>query len=376
MERLITRDLIDWKKQGAKRPLVLQGARMVGKTWILKEFGARNYDNVAYFDLKEMPQVCRIFQENKSVEIIVKALMLAGGVKIFPEKTLIIFDNADQCPEAVKAFTLGARNYHVAAAVTGFKEISGAEHLKMYPMNFSEFLMAGGNGDVVDYLQYIEFIEPIAEEFFYPLYETLRTYFETGGMPEIVKMAVEGRPAVMREAAMTPIIEANEQAETMEYVVEKFDGMDGGFGEKLDADGEVRRYLLDVGLGNSVLQIAASAPTEENRIFVGSKGLLAKNYVLETLMMQLGNVPKFWREGDFGPEADFVIERDGQVIPVAVKYARNVKTDSLEAFKGAFPETKLKVIFSLENLWIQGDVLNIPLFMADQADMLMAMALE
>ena len=366
MERLILRNMIQWKKWGAQDPLVLQGARMVGKTWALREFGARNYENTAYFDFQKTPQIENIFIDNKSVETIVKALMLVSGVKIFPGKTLIVLDNVDLCPAAIGAFSKEGHGYHVAGAVTGFKKIEGAQHLKMYPMNFSEFLMAGGNGDVVDYLEYIEFIEPIAEEFFYPLYETMRTYFETGGMPEIVKMAVEGRPLVMRESAMLPIVEANEQAEQMEYIVKPFE----------DSAEQNRRYLLDVGLGNSILQLSASAPSEENRIFVASKGLLSKNYVLETLTMQLGKVPMYWLGGQFGPELDFVIERKDEILPVAVKYARNVKTDSLDAFAEAYPETKLKIVFSLENLSLQGDVLNIPLFMADQADMLISMALE
>lgn len=441
MKRLILDKLLVWKKSPYRKPLILKGVRQVGKTWILKKFGRLYYDSVAYFNFDENPEFKQFFQLTKDVNRILQNLMLVSSQKIEPDKTLIIFDEVQDCPEVInslKYFCENAPHYHVACAgsllgVAPAKPssfpVGKVNFMQIDPMSFTEFLLANGDENLVHYLESIESIEPIPEAFFNPLSEKLKMYYVTGGMPESVLMWTEARDVNAMQEALSAIIEAYERdfgkhpnasefpkismiwksissqlarenkkflykavkegARAREYedalqwlvdakLVHKVyrctaPGLPLSAYDDLSA---FKIYLVDVGLLRSLSQLAPSAFGEGNRLFTEFKGALTENYVLQTLVTQFEVEPRYWSQTNPPYEVDFLIQRENDIFPVEVKAETNTKSRSLKKYKELFADqVKLRIRFSLDNLKLDGDVLNIPLFMADHTDRLIGMAL-
>ena len=203
--------------------------------------------------------------------------------------------------------------------------------MQMDPMTFTEFLLANGDENLAEYLETADIIEPLPDAFFNPLYEKLKMYYVTGGMPEPVKMWTEAR------------------------------------------DVDALQWLVDARLA----QLAPTAFGEGNRLFTEFKGALTENFVLQTLITQFEVTPRYWTQTNPPYEVDFLIQRENDIFPVEVKSEANTASRSLKKFKELFPDqVKLRVRFSLDNLKLDGDVLNIPLFMADQTDRLIGIALR
>jgi len=175
MERFILNDLIKWKNSKYRKPLILKGVRQVGKTWILKEFGDRYYENIAYFNFDENPEYKQFFQTTKDINRILQNLMLISGYKIVAEKTLIIFDEIQNAPEVInslKYFYENAPEYHIACAgsllgITLAKPssfpVGKVDFLNIYPMSFSEFLLANGDENLKLFLDSLNDIENIPD---------------------------------------------------------------------------------------------------------------------------------------------------------------------------------------------------------------------
>ena len=223
MERLILKKLLEWKNSPYRKPLILKGVRQVGKTWVLKEFGKRYYENTAYFNFDENEEYRQFFETTKDVNRILQNLMMASGQKIMPEKTLIIFDEIQDCPNVInsmKYFYENAPQYHIACAGSLLRialakpssvPVGKINFMQIDPMNFTEFLLANGNENLVNYLETVDTIEPIPDAFFNPLYEKLKMYYVTGGMPESVKMWTEARDVAAMQEALSDIIGAYER---------------------------------------------------------------------------------------------------------------------------------------------------------------------
>lgn len=441
MKRLILDKLLVWKKSPYRKPLILKGVRQVGKTWVLKEFGRLYYESVAYFNFEENPEFKQFFQLTKDVNRILQNLMFVSGQKIEPQKTLIIFDEVQGCPEVInslKYFCENALHYHVACAgsllgVAPVKPssfpVGKVNFMQIDPMSFTEFLLANGDENLVHYLESVESIEPIPEAFFNPLSEKLKMYYVTGGMPESVLMWTEARDVNAMQEALSAIIGAYERdfgkhpnasefpkismiwksissqlarenkkflykavkegARAREYedalqwlvdarLVHKVyrctaPGLPLSAYDDLSA---FKIYLVDVGLLRRLSQLAPSAFGEGNRLFTEFKGALTENYVLQTLVTQFEVEPRYWSLTNPSYEVDFLIQRENDIFPVEVKAETNTKSKSLKKYKELFADqVKLRIRFSLDNLKLGGDVLNIPLFMADHTDRLIGMAL-
>ena len=157
MERLLMRKLLNWKNSKYRKPLILKGVRQVGKTWLLKEFAKRHYENIAYFNFDEHPEYKQFFESTKDVDRILQNLMMASGERVNlskPENTLIVFDEIQECPNALntlKYFYENKAHYHVACAgsllgITLSKPVSfpvgKVDFLEITPMTFTEFLLA------------------------------------------------------------------------------------------------------------------------------------------------------------------------------------------------------------------------------------------
>ena len=223
MERFILNDLIKWKNSKYRKPLILKGVRQVGKTWILKEFGNRYYENIAYFNFDENPEYRQFFQTTKDINRILQNLILISGYKIVPEKTLIIFDEVQDAPEVInslKYFYENAPEYHIACAgsLLGIVlakpssfPVGKVDFLNIYPMSFSEFLLANGDENLKLFLDSLNNIENIPDAFFNPLYEKLKMYYITGGMPEAVYMWTQERDIELVRKTLNNILEAYER---------------------------------------------------------------------------------------------------------------------------------------------------------------------
>lgn len=442
MKRLIMSKLLAWKNSPYRKPLILKGVRQVGKTWILKEFGKLYYKNIAYFNFDENKEYKQFFETTKNVERILQNLMLASGQKIEPENTLIIFDEVQDCPEVInsmKYFCENAPQYHVACAgsllgITLAKPssfpVGKVNFMQINPMTFTEFLLANGDENLAKYIEQIDKIEPIPDAFFNPLYEKLKMYYVTGGMPESVLMWTKARDVNAMQETLFEIITAYERDFAKHPNVSEFPKIsmiwnsipsqlareNKKFLYKVVKNGARAReyedalqwlvsaqlvykiyrstapslpiaayddvsafkiYLADVGLLRRLAQLAPTAFSEGNRLFTEFKGALTENYVLQALLTQFEVMPRYWSQTNPPYEVDFLIQRENDLFPVEVKSEANINSRSLKKFKELFPnQTKLRIRFSLNNLKLDDDMLNIPLFMADYTDKLIELALK
>ncbi|MDE7339499.1 MAG: ATP-binding protein [Lachnospiraceae bacterium] len=442
MERFALQKLQDWKNSPHRKPLILKGVRQVGKTWLLKEFGSRYYENAAYFNFDENEEYRQFFEMTKDVERILQNLMMASGQKILPEKTLIIFDEVQDCPAVInslKYFCENTPQYHVAcagsllgialAAPSSFP-VGKVHFMQIEPMNFSEFLLANGDENLVRYLNDIECLEPIPDAFFHPLCEKLKMYYVTGGMPEAVLMWTKERDVNAMQEVLSDIINAYERdfakhpdrnefpkismiwnsipsqlsrenkkfiyravkegARAREYEDALQWLVDARLVYKIyrsraprlplaayDDLSAFKIYLVDVGLLRRLALLAPTAFGEGNRLFTEFKGALTENYILQALSAQFEAQLRYWSQNNPPHEVDFLIQRENDIFPIEVKAESNIAGKSLRKFKELFPEEiKLRIRFSLNNLKLDGDMLNIPLFMADNTAKLIGKALE
>ena len=442
MERKIINDLLKWKDSPYRKPLILKGVRQVGKTWILKEFGRRYYENTAYFNFDENEDYKQFFETTKDVSRILQNLMLASGEKILPGKTLIIFDEVQDCPKVInsmKYFCENAPEYHIACAgsLLGIAlakpssfPVGKVDFMHIDPMTFSEFLVANGDENLAKYMESVDTIEPIPDAFFHPLYEKLKMYYVTGGMPEPVLMWTQNRDTGAMQHSLSGIIDAYERDFAKHPDTKKFPKIsmvwksipsqlareNKKFIYKVVKPGARAReyedalqwlvdarlvhkvyrssapglpiaayddlsafkiYLVDVGLLRRLSQLAPTVFGEGNRLFTEFKGALTENYVLQTLIPQFEVAPRYWTQTNPPYEVDFLIQRENDIFPIEVKSEANTTSRSLKKFKELFPDkVKLRIRFSLDNLKLDGDMLNIPLFMADQTDRLIGIALK
>lgn len=442
MERLLLNDLVKWKESKYRKPLILKGVRQVGKTWILKEFGRLYYKNIACFNFEEHEEYKQFFEKTKDVDRILQNLVMASGQTVKPQETLIIFDEIQECYDALNAlkyFCENAPGYHVvcAGSLLGIAlsrhvsfPVGKVDFLDIRPMTFTEFLMANGDGNLAEYMQKIESIEPVPDAFFNPLYEKLKMYFVTGGMPEAVRAWTQERDVELIQQALSNILGAYERdfakhsepkdfpklsliwksipsqlaRENKKFLYKAVKGgarareyedalqwlCDATLTYKIfrsaapglpvsgyDDLSAFKLYLVDVGLLRRLSLLAPSAFGEGNRLFVEFKGALSENYILQALMNQFEAAPRYWAMDNPHYEVDYLIQRENDIFPVEVKSEDNVESKSLKKFAEKYGDRiKLRVRFSMQNLKQDGDVLNIPLFMADYADALIGMALK
>lgn len=440
MERFILNNLIEWKNSKYRKPLILKGVRQVGKTWILKEFGKNYYKNFVYFNFDENIEYLQFFQTTKDPRRILQNLMLISGEKIEAENTLVIFDEIQDAPEVInslKYFYENIPEIHIACAgsLLGIAlakpssfPVGKVDFLSINPMTFSEFLIANGDQNLKSYLDSVDSIENIPDAFFNPLCEKLKMYYLTGGMPEAVYIWTHERNTELMLKSLNNIIEAYEKDFAKHPNIKEFPKIsmiwksipsqlsreNKKFIYKVVKEGARAReyedalqwlvdanlvnkiyrssapklplsayddlsafkiYLVDVGLLNRLSLLSPSAFAEGNRLFTEFKGALTENYILESLENQFETKARYWTDNIY--EIDFLIQHENQVIPIEVKAGINLKSRSLKKFTEKYKdEVKLKIRFSLDNLKLDDDILNIPIFMADYTKYLISLVLK
>lgn len=436
MKRNILQNLTEWKKSKRRKPLLLRGARQVGKTWALQEFGRTCFSNCLYINFEKQPEYRQFFQTTKDVRRILPNLAMSNRERITPE-TLIVFDEIQECGEALntlKYFCEDAPEYYVAGAgsLLGLKLSHGfpvgkVNFLEMGPMSFEEFLVACGEENLTAYIRSIDRIEAIPEVFFNPLTERLKMYFITGGMPEVVKTWAEDWDIAAADEVLTEILNSygsdfGKHADSSDFhkIQLVWDSLpsqlskenkkflystvkDGARAREYenavnwlccaevvckvtrikkpglpvtayDDRSAFKIYMGDVGLLRKKAALSTAAFTEGSRLFTEFKGALTENYVLESVSRQFELKPRYWADGQY--EVDFILQRGNSLIPVEVKAGGNVKSASLRNYCIRYrDETPLAVRMSMKNLSFDGKILNVPLFLADRLNDLIGIAL-
>ncbi|SDK82328.1 hypothetical protein SAMN04487898_11267 [Pedobacter sp. ok626] len=435
IERTVQKKLSAWKIDANRKPLVLQGARQVGKTWLLKHFGATEFDNVAYFNFEEQPDLKQFFENTKDIQRIVQNLSLVHGLPIEPQKTLIIFDEIQECNEALntlKYFYENAPEYAVTSAgsLLGVAMSKGnsfpvgkVDFLQVNPISFSEFLSAD-DPKLFAYIESIDKLEPIPDIFFNPLVDKLKKFFICGGMPEAVVTLLEQEDIGKTQQVLQNIINAyaldfSKYAESKD--VPKINHLWSSIPSQLARDnkkflyqsvrtgarsreyedallwlshaGLVHRvfkitkpglpvsayddlsafklYLIDVGLLRRLSLLDPIAVREGNRLFTEFKGALTENYVLQHLVKNFEVQPRYWTSGNQA-EVDFIIQVKNEIIPIEVKSDENVRSKSLSIYNGLY-EPSIRARYSLRNLKKDDGLINIPLFLVDYTEKLLAL---
>ena len=435
MKRTIMKSLSEWCASKRRKPLVLRGARQVGKTWVLEEFGKNFPGGCVRFNFDKNPEYAQFFQSTKDVKRILQNLAMASGQRITPD-TLIIFDEIQACGAALnslKYFKEDAPEYYVASAgsLLGLQLSSGfpvgqVDFLEMGPMTFTEFLYADGADNFADYLASVNEFTPVPDAFFTPLTEKLKHYFITGGMPESVLVWTEDKDPREVDSVLTDIIysyesdfgkhAAPEDVPKIRYIWQSLPSQLAKENKKFlysvvkpgarareyenalnwlkDADivSKVNRitkpglpvsayddlsafkiYAVDVGLLRRLSHLPTTAFVEQNRLFTEFKGALTENFVHQSLKRHFEVAPRYWSEAPY--EVDFLVQRGDDIIPIEAKAGESIKSTSLKRYaKNYEEETPLMIRLSMRNLSFDGKLLNVPLFMVDELDRLVGLA--
>ncbi len=426
MYRRIMEELIKWKKCKERKPLILRGARQVGKTYIIKQFGEENYDGVAYFNFDHDTQLQNMFETTKDPKSILEQLSFVYGKAILPEKTLIVFDEIQECPNALnslKYFEEEAKEYHIVSAgsLLGIRlshtsfPVGKVDFLDMYPMTFTEFLEADGQKNLVNYMDSIKKIENIPDIFFNKLSEKLKAYFIIGGMPEVVDSWTKYKDMekvnkiqdnILKSyesdfSKHTTNVEANrisiiwnsipsqisKENKKFLYQVAKNGARareyEGAVNWLRDANvvnkiynvtkpsmpligyndlASFKMYLNDVGLLRKKTDLDSKVIIEGNKLFQEFKGALTENYVLQTLVAN--GLKPYYYTFDNKYEIDFIIQYQNEIIPIEVKSGKSVNNTSLKVYNEVNkPKTRIRL--SMKNLSKDDNLINIPLFMIE-----------
>lgn len=423
MERHATQALIAWKSSRNRKPLILKGARQVGKTWLMKEFGKTYYDNTAYFNFDETDDLRAIFETSKDPHRIVELLSMIADEKILPEKTLIILDEIQECPEALntlKYFKEKANDYHVIAAGSLLGTLLAQPKsypvgmvnlLHLYPLTFDEFLNAT---DPALYTYYcsIEKEQPILELFHNRLLEAYNNYLIIGGMPECVAAWIDSKDPAAVAAIQRDLIEIYENdfskhngsinsgrilmvfrsiVSQLAKANEKF--MYSAVRESARARDfeEAIEWLVSAGMLNRVFNVSkpehplpAFDKRDQFRLFVFDTGLLkqmagidndaillqsdyqfkgplTENYVLQQLCDQFDVAPRYF--SDKNSEIDFLLQVGTDIVPIEVKAGEDRSAPSFRKYIDKYHPTHA-IRFSKRGYRKDGAFTNLPLYLA------------
>lgn len=427
--RKIVEQLKEWRSRRDRKPLLLSGARQIGKTWVLKEFGKECFDNVAYFSLDKDTSICQMFQTTKDPFRLLPQLSILCGEEIKPQTTLLIIDEIQECPEALqslKYFCEDAPEYAVvcAGSLLGVYlnhenqsfPVGKVNHLSMYPLTFAEYLDSYDN-NLYSYYQQINEIEPIPQIFYDKLKEAYLSYCVCGGMPEVAMNMINGCDVTAVETKLNDILNdysrdfvkytkpvlANRIDQVWQSLPSQLARENRKFVYQLVRPGARAReyedaltwlqragivykiialtkpglplkayddlstfkiYAVDMGILRKLAEMDASLYYQDSPIFSEFKGALAENAVLHSLVNQFDKSIRYWAS-EYKAEIDFLIVENNEIIPVEVKADTNISGKSIVQYEKEF-HPKLRIRYSMLNLKLDGNMLNIPLFLADK----------
>lgn len=424
MYRNKIQELKKWKESSSRKPLIIRGARQVGKTWLMQEFGKEYYEKCAYINFDDNTRMKKLFEEDFDLNRIIQGLKIESGVNIEPENTLIILDEIQETPKALKAlkyFCENAREYHIisAGSLLGGAMHSGTsfpvgkvEFLDLTPLSFYEFIEALGENDLLKLLKSNDF--DMINVFDTKLKEYLKLYYYIGGMPEVVSSYTENKDLSEVRRIQKTLLDDYEQdfskhapnniiprirqlwnniptqlakenrkfiyglvregARAREYEIALSWLIDCGLIYQVNRVNNnkvplsayqdfsaFKLYLLDVGLLSAMAGIDARTLLEGNEIFEEFKGSLTEQYVLCQLK-QCTNLDVFYWSSDTGiAEVDFITQIGRKTIPIEVKASENLQAKSLKSFVEKY-DTKTNVRTSMSAYRKDDWLINIPLY--------------
>ena len=424
MYRIAIEKLYKWKNSKRRKPLIIEGARQVGKTWLMKEFGKQAYADTVYINFDSNSRMADLFSADLDTDRLILGLELYAGRKINPDNTLLIFDEVQEVPRALaslKYFYENAPQYHIvcAGSLLGIALHQGTsfpvgkvDFLKLYPLSFSEFLMATGNERFAELLknQDYEMITSFKQTYI----DTLKHYYFVGGMPEAVQSFAESKDFNEVRAIQKRILAAYEQdfsKHAPNEIVPKIRMLWNSIPSQLAREnkkfiyglvregGRAREYetaimwLSDCGLVHKVSRVnAAGIPLKAyedlkafklfivdvgllgcmtglrqrtlldgDDLFVEFKGALTEQYVCQQLKT-IEDLGIYYYTNDRGScEIDFVVDNGEQIVPIEVKAETNLRAKSLKTYRERF-EPELSVRTSMADYKKEDWLLNLPLY--------------
>ena len=428
MYRIAIEKLYKWKNSKRRKPLIIEGARQVGKTWLMKEFGKQAYADTVYINFDSNSRMADLFSADLDTDRLILGLELYAGRKINPENTLLIFDEVQEVPRALaslKYFYENAPQYHIvcAGSLLGIALHQGTsfpvgkvDFLKLYPLSFSEFLMATGNERFAELLknQDYEMITSFKQTYI----DALKHYYFVGGMPEAVQSFAESKDFNEVRAIQKRILAAYEQdfsKHAPNEIVPKIRMLWNSIPSQLAREnkkfiyglvregGRAREYetaimwLSDCGLVHKVSRVnAAGIPLKAyedlkafklfivdvgllgcmtglrqrtlldgDDLFVEFKGALTEQYVCQQLKT-IEDLGVYYYTNDRGScEIDFVVDTGEQIVPIEVKAETNLRAKSLKTYRERF-EPELSVRTSMADYKKEDWLLNLPLYAIEQ----------
>lgn len=435
MYRLAMESLCRWKEKKYRKPLIIEGARQVGKTWLMKEFGQKYYKDTVYINFDSNTGMAELFETDLDTERLILGLEIYAGKKIDAENTLIIFDEVQEVPKALsslKYFYENASQYHIvcAGSLLGIALHGGTsfpvgkvDFLNLYPLSFQEFLMATANERFVDLLSQCDFAMITA--FKQTLIDALKNYYFVGGMPEVVLRFSENKDFNEVRDVQKRILEAYEQdfskhapneivprirmiwnsipsqlaKENKKFIygLVKEGGRakdyetaimwltDCGLVHKvsrvnapklpLKAYEDLKAFklfIVDVGLLGCMTGLGQRILLEGNDLFMEFKGALTEQYVMQQLAAQ-ADLNLYYYTNDRGScEIDFLIDNGEKVIPVEVKAEINLRAKSLKTYRDKY-NPDISVRTSMADYRMQEGLLNLPLYAIEKIKNLLCM---
>ena len=424
MERFVYHQLIEWKNRNTRKPLVLNGARQVGKTWLLHEFARREYRQEAYVNCRKNDMARQIFVQDFDMERILRALRAMSGVDITPGDTLVVLDEIQDIPEALeslKYFKEDAPEYHVAVAgsLLGLSLHEGTSYpvgqvdeINVYPMSFEEFLLAKGDSELLKLLQERDYsmINLVHDKYV----DLLRQYYYVGGMPEAVLAYVETgalkevrkiqqdilrgydrdfskhapkelvpRIRMVWKSIPSQLFKENKKfiygalrkgsrAKDFELAIEWL--VDSGLVYQIHRCTKLalplsiyedlsafKLYLVDVGLLGAMVNVDPKQVLVTNTIFSEYKGGMTEQYVLQQMVSHGTNSIYYHTSDESRLEIDYVVQHNAQLLPIEVKAEGNVRANSLTRLLKDNPDMTA-VRYSMLPYKEQAQMTNIPLY--------------
>ena len=427
MKRRAMQMLDKWKDSPTRKPLVIRGARQVGKTWLMQEFGKTYFPNVAYINFDNNQRMQQVFQGGYDIERLITALQIESGVSISADNTLIIFDEVQEVPQALtslKYFYENAPEYAIisAGSLLGVAMHKGTsfpvgkvDFLDLYPMSFSEFLDATANENLCKLIEKNDW--NLITSFKSKYIELLRSYFYVGGMPEAVDCFIrQHNYSLVREIHLRLLtaydqdfskhapnsivprirmvwnsIPAQLAKENRKFLYGSL--RKGGRAKDFElaiqwlhdcgliyqvqrivkpampltaySGNGFKMFMLDVGLLAALSGFDEHSIIEGNRIFEEFKGALTEQYVQQQLRSETAIEPCYWSNERSNAEVDFVFQHNSDVIPLEVKAAENLQAKSLKSYCVKY-SPKFAIRASMSNYRQEETLTNLPLYAISQ----------
>ncbi len=427
MKRLLMDELIKWKEKRNHKPLIIHGARQVGKTWLMKEFGKTYFEDYIYINFENNEHMKNAFEMDYDIKRILMAIKIDSGKNISPEKTLLIFDEIQEVPKAMTAlkyFSENAPEYYIIAAgsLLGMSLHTGTsfpvgkvEFMNLYPLSYYEFLMAMQENGLCELLSSNKY--DLVNSFSGRYIDWMRKYYYIGGMPEVVQTFLdtedmkevrrvqknlllyyendfskhapkEQLPRIQMVWNSIPaqlakenrkfiygVIREGARAKDYEIAIQWL--MDYGLTYKsyrvkkphmplisYMEQSSFKLFMLDIGLLVAKANLSAKTLLEGSRIFTEFKGALTEQFVAQQLVSNGMELYYYSTENSSG-EIDFIIQYEDYIIPIEVKAEENLRAQSLKAFSNKYmPEIALRS--SMSDYREQDWMINVPLYLLSE----------